>query len=149
MKAYKFFLSAAVLVLWCGTAAGAGLSTKTNYSKTLQNMHADESADLRKVKSISHGRVNWDERLNLDDAQKLYLKKILEESKKQVDSQMEIIRHAHDKIDEIHRSDDEKIRAILNPKQKVKFDRIKYEMQKSSGGKPQGKKPSRKRMRQY
>ena len=74
-----------------------------------------------------------------------------EESEK-IKSLMQQIDTLHREIANIHKEDDAKVRMLLNEKQQIKFDKIQARKNK---GNPDfekaadGKKPSRKRMRNY
>ena len=65
---------------------------------------------------------------------------------------MQQIDTLHREIANIHKEDDAKVRMLLNEKQQIKFDKIQARKNK---GNPDfekaadGKKPSRKRMRNY
>ena len=65
---------------------------------------------------------------------------------------MQQIDTLHREIANIRQNDDEQIRTLLNEKQQVKFDKVQARLNK---GNPEfekdknGKKPSRKRMRNY
>lgn len=148
MRFYKI-VALSMVVLWGCNAYAAGLSTKVDHSKILQDMHDKENKELRKLKRNRHERINWDEELNLNDAQKKIVEDIIKNSREKIDEQMDIIKDAHKKIEEIHQEDDNKIRQILNPQQQIKFDKVKRKIQRSRGEKNPDDKPSRKKMRQY
>ncbi|MBR1601412.1 MAG: hypothetical protein IJ677_07520 [Alphaproteobacteria bacterium] len=146
MKIRKFILILLPAMLICSVSFAAGLSTKIDYSREIQNIQNKQSKDLRKLKKQNVERTNWDKELRLNDNQKILLQKILKEESAKIDEQMKIIKSAYSEIENIHRQNDEKIRTILTPQQKNKFDTIKYKEKKAKGIKPKEDKPSRKRM---
>lgn len=98
--------------------------------------------------------VDWADELNLSKEQQAQMHEIYNQSHEKIKSMMQQIDTLHREIACIKNEDDTKIRGILTEKQQVKFDKIKVRMNKD---KPEfnghdgsnGKKPSRKRMRQY
>lgn len=146
MKIRKLFLFLLPMVLLNSATFAAGLSTKVDHSKEIQKIYETQSKEFRRLKKHNYERINWDEKLRLNDGQKIHLKKIMKEEKTKVDEQMKIIRSAYSEIEKIQKQDDEKIRNILTPQQQTKFDTIKYKEKKSQGIKPKEDKPSRKRM---
>lgn len=148
MRMYKIFIFLVPLLL-CQTAIGAGLSTKVDYGEKLQNTIDSEHTEVKKLQKRKPKRLNFDDELNFSDQQKKVVREILSNSRKKIDEQIKIINTAYDEIENIHRQDEEKIRQILNPQQKIKFDKLQYKKQKSSKEKSSAEKPSRKRIRQY
>lgn len=104
-------------------------------------------------KSLAADRpINWSKELNLSKEQKVQLKEIYDQSHEKIKSLMQQIDTLHREIANIHKEDDAKVRMLLNEKQQIKFDKIQARKNK---GNPDfekaadGKKPSRKRMRNY
>lgn len=149
MKIYKFFLFLLPIALMSSASFAAGLSTKVDHSKEIQNTLDTQSKALHKLRRQRIERINWDKELRLNDQQKIYLRRIFKEENARVDEQIKIIKSAYKEIEKIHSQDDEKIRSILNPQQQTKLDTIKYKEKRAKGIKPKGDKPSRKRMPQY
>lgn len=149
MKMLKFYLPIAMILLLSGGTMAAGLSTKVDHSKEIMELRDKESKDVRRFNNKHHERINWDDELKLNESQKIYFKKIMQESSEQIGAQMEIIKNAHAAIDKIHDEDNAKMRRVLNPQQQTKFDKILYRWKKTNGQKPDGERPSLKRMRQF
>ena len=104
-------------------------------------------------KSLAADRpINWSKELDLSKEQKVQLKEIYDQSHEKIKSLMQQIDTLHREIANIHKEDDAKVRMLLNEKQQIKFDKIQARKNK---GNPDfekaadGKKPSRKRMRNY
>lgn len=149
MKIFKIYLLTAAVLLLSGEVLAAGLSTKIDHSKEILEMHDRESRDLRRLNNKNHERINWDNELKLNETQKIYFKKIMQESREQVDEQAKIIKNAHAEIDKIYEENNAKMRRVLNPQQQIKFDKILYRWKKTNGKKPDIEKPALKHMRQY
>ncbi len=105
----------------------------------------------KKTYSPAEQQVNWSEELKLSKEQKIKVAEIYEQSHQKIKSLMEQINVLHREIANVHNEDNDKIRALLDEKQQVKFDKIKIRMNKNNpeANEKGGKKPSRKRMRQY
>ena len=149
MKILKFFLFAVIFTLSCSNIQAAGRSVKADNSKELREMLEKESNSLRVLNKMQHERINWDDELKLSEQQKVVLIKMMQESHRQVDEQIRVIKGAHAEIDKIYRGDNDKIRKILTPQQQLKFDRALYKWKKSHGEKNLGEKPALKRMKNY
>lgn len=149
MNIFKIFLCITVLSTFGTDTMAAGLSAKIDHGRELQNMIESEAENLDKLNKKHHERINWNNELKLNDIQKIYYKKILQESRKQTDEQVKTINNAHKEIDKIYKDENIKIRQILTPQQQIKFDRALYRWKKAHGAKDPGNKPSLKRMRQY
>ena len=91
-------------------------------------------------------RVNWDKILKLSKQQKVQADAIYKDSTPEIEELRKQIHDAYRKIGDIYKEDDLKIREILDDQQKIKFDRYQYYHTKRGGGKPDGGRPSRKRM---
>lgn len=111
-----------------------------------------DSALAKKRTEFSDNRINWSKELDLNKAQQAKVKKIYAQSHEKIKSLMQQIDTLHREIANIRQNDDEQIRTLLNEKQQVKFDKVQARLNK---GNPEfekdknGKKPSRKRMRNY
>lgn len=110
------------------------------------------SALAKKRTEFSDNRINWSKELDLNKAQQAKVKEIYSQSHEKIKSLMQQIDTLHREIANIRQNDDEQIRTLLNEKQQVKFDKVQARLNK---GNPEfekdknGKKPSRKRMRNY
>ena len=106
----------------------------------------------KKRAEFSDNRINWSKELDLNKAQQAKVKEIYTQSHEKIKSLMQQIDTLHREIANIRQNDDEQIRTLLNEKQQVKFDKVQARLNK---GNPEfekdknGKKPSRKRMRNY
>ena len=149
MKKYGIFLLIITLLSETGAVMAAGLSTKVDYSKEIQNMQDKENKDIRHLRKAYHERINWDDELKLTEQQKIYFKQIMTDSRKKIDEQIKAIKEAHKAIDEIYEEDNAKLRKVLTPQQQVRFDRAMYRWKKAHDDKYEGDKPALKRMRQY
>lgn len=149
MKISKVLLFAALLAILGNSATAAGLSTKVDHGRELQNTIEDEDRNLRFLNKKHHERINWDDELKLSEPQKIYFKEVLQDSRKRIDEQIKIIKDAHKEIEKIYDDDNAKMRKVLTPQQQIKFDRAMLRWQKAHGKKTDGEKPSLKRMRQY
>lgn len=145
MKIYKIFLFILPLLIW-ESAFGAGLSTKTDYGKGLQNTVSSENMEIKKLQKRKPRRLSLDEELNFTEQQKQIVDQIMNKSRKKIDEQIKIIDEAYDEIENIHNQDIEQIREILNPQQQIKLDKMRYKKMKGEDKKFE-KKPSRKRLR--
>lgn len=111
-----------------------------------------DSALAKKRTEFSDNRINWSKELDLNKAQQAKVKEIYSQSHEKIKSLMQQIDTLHREIANIRQNDDEQIRTLLNEKQQVKFDKVQARLNK---GNPEfekdknGKKPSRKRMRNY
>lgn len=111
-----------------------------------------DSALAKKRTEFSDNRINWSKELDLNKAQQAKVKEIYTKSHEKIKSLMQQIDTLHREIANIRQNDDEQIRTLLNEKQQVKFDKVQARLNK---GNPEfekdknGKKPSRKRMRNY
>ena len=100
----------------------------------------------------SDRQINWSKELDLNKEQKAQVKEIYNQSHEKVKSLMQQIDTLHREIANIRKEDEAKIRSLLTEKQQIKFDKVQARLNK---GNPEferdenGKKPSRKRMRQY
>lgn len=146
MKIRKLFLFLLPMMLINSATFAAGLSNKVNHSKEIQKIYETQSKEFSRLIKYRYERINWNEKLHLNDGQKIHLKKIMNEERAKVAEQIKIIRSAYSEIEKIQKQDDEKIRNILTPQQQTKFDTIKYKEKKSQGIKPKEDKPSRKRI---
>lgn len=109
-------------------------------------------AEAKKSSVASDRPINWNKELDLSKEQKVQVKEIYDQSHEKIKSLMQQIDTLHREIANIHKEDDAKIRTLLNAKQQIKFDKVQArenkgnpEFEKSANG----KKPSRKRMRNY
>lgn len=146
MKPYKIISFALVASLVSLNTADAGFSSKVDYSKELKNIYTDEQNELYNARKVKHTHINWDDELRLSEEQKVIVKNIIQSSRNDINEQLKIIKEAHEKIDEIHQQNDNKIRAILTPQQQSKFDKVKKKIQKRNNSEKQKNRPSRKRM---
>lgn len=111
-----------------------------------------DSVLAKKRTEFSDNRINWSKELDLNKAQQAKVKEIYSQSHEKIKSLMQQIDTLHREIANIRQNDDEQIRTLLNEKQQVKFDKVQARLNK---GNPEfekdknGKKPSRKRMRNY
>ena len=111
-----------------------------------------DSVLAKKRAEFSDNRINWSKELDLNKAQQAKVKEIYTQSHEKIKSLMQQIDTLHREIANIRQNDDEQIRTLLNEKQQVKFDKVQARLNK---GNPEfekdqnGKKPSRKRMRNY
>ena len=111
-----------------------------------------DSVLAKKRDEFSDNRINWSKELDLNKAQQAKVKEIYTQSHEKIKSLMQQIDTLHREIANIRQNDDEQIRTLLNEKQQVKFDKVQARLNK---GNPEfekdknGKKPSRKRMRNY
>lgn len=111
-----------------------------------------DSVLAKKRTEFSDNRINWSKELDLNKAQQDKVKEIYAQSHEKIKSLMQQIDTLHREIANIRQNDDEQIRTLLNEKQQVKFDKVQARLNK---GNPEfekdknGKKPSRKRMRNY
>ena len=111
-----------------------------------------DSVLAKKRAEFSDNRINWSKELDLNKAQQAKVKEIYTQSHEKIKSLMQQIDTMHREIANIRQNDDEQIRTLLNEKQQVKFDKVQARLNK---GNPEfekdknGKKPSRKRMRNY
>lgn len=109
-------------------------------------------AEAKKSSVASDRPINWNKELDLSKEQKVQVKEIYDQSHEKIKSLMQQIDTLHREIANIHKEDDAKIRTLLNAKQQIKFDKVQARENK---GNPEfekaanGKKPSRKRMRNY
>ena len=100
----------------------------------------------------SDRQINWSKELDLSKEQKAQVKEIYNQSHEKVKSLMQQIDTLHREIANIRKEDETKIRSLLTEKQQIKFDKAQARLNKEN---PEferdenGKKPSRKRMRQY
>lgn len=100
----------------------------------------------------SDRQINWSKELDLSKEQKAQVKEIYNQSHEKVKSLMQQIDTLHREIANIRKEDETKIRNLLTEKQQIKFDKAQARLNKEN---PEferdenGKKPSRKRMRQY
>lgn len=102
-------------------------------------------------KSQTEQQINWNKELDLSKEQQAQVKEIYNQSHEKIKSLMTQIDTLHREIANIHKEDEAKIRTLLNEKQQIKFDKVQMRMNKNN---PEykdknGKKPSRKRMRNY
>ncbi len=111
------------------------------------------SCGAAEAKNFTSDRpINWSKELDLSKEQKVQLKEIYDQSHEKIKSLMQQIDTLHREIANIHKEDDAKVRMLLNEKQQIKFDKVQARKNK---GNPDfekaadGKKPSRKRMRNY
>ena len=94
-------------------------------------------------------RINWIKKLSLTNEQAQQVQNIYAESQSDIEQLQKQIEQAHKKIVEIYKQDDLKIREILTEQQQIKFDKEQRKMQQHQGLKPDGPRPSRKRMPQF
>ena len=108
--------------------------------------------EAKKSSAASDRPINWNKELDLSKEQKVQVKEIYDQSHEKIKSLMQQIDTLHREIANIYKEDDAKIRTLLNAKQQIKFDKVQARENK---GNPEfekaanGKKPSRKRMRNY
>lgn len=111
-----------------------------------------DSALAKKRTEFSDNRINWSKELDLNKAQQAKVKEIYAQSHEKIKSLMQQIDTLHREIANIRQNDDEQIRTLLNEKQQVKFDKVQARLNKGNSEfekDKNGKKPSRKRMRNY
>jgi len=112
-----------------------------------------KAAKRTKVPEMSIAATDWSDKLDLDDTQQERLKIIYAESQEKFNALVRQIEDLKKEIKELKEEDEQKIRNMLNAKQKIKFDKIKMRQQRNENGNTdswKGKnKPSRKRMRQF
>lgn len=120
----------------------------------IASMLAVGAAEAKKSQphQSSDRQINWSKELDLSKEQKAQVKEIYNQSHEKVKSLMQQIDTLHREIANIRKEDEAKIRSLLTEKQQIKFDKAQARLNK---GNPEferdenGKKPSRKRMRQY
>lgn len=96
-------------------------------------------------------QINWNKELDLNKNQQAQVKEIYNQSHDKIKSLMAQIDTLHREIVNVRQEDEAKIRALLNEKQQIKFDKLQMRLNRNN---PEykdknGKKPSRKRMRNY
>lgn len=94
-------------------------------------------------------RIDWVDKLDLSKAQEAQVQEIYKSSQPEVDNLILQMHQLHQKVAEIYKEDDLKIRKILDEQQQIKFDKEQRKMQKRRGDRTTMPKPSRKRMPQF
>lgn len=135
-------------------------ATQVNAAKGLHAEHLQNGMEMKKRKlplenpqpmfpKKAHQRTDWDKVLRLSKQQKAEVDTIYNESAPKIAELKNRIHEAHRQIGEIYKKDDLKIREILDEQQRVKFDKYQYLRAKRAGKKPEGERPSRKKMSAY
>ena len=104
------------------------------------------------IKSMAkhhRARTDWSKEIDLTKEQKIQVQQIYDNNQSQIEELIGQIKTAQQKIADIYKEEDAAIRNILDEQQQIKFDKIMIKHRKMRGEKVEGKKPSRKRMRQY
>lgn len=107
------------------------------------------NAEARKAQADQ--QINWKKELDLNKEQQAQVKEIYNQSHDKIKSLMTQIDTLHQEIANVRQEDEAKIRTLLNEKQQIKFDKLQMRLNRNNPeykGK-NGKKPSRKRMRNY
>ena len=135
-------------------------ATQVNAAKGLHAEHLQNGMEMKKRKlpqespqpmfpRKQHQRTDWDKILRLTKQQKAEVDTIYNESAPKIAELKTMIHEAHRQIGEIYKEDDLKIREILDEQQRVKFDKYQYLRAKRTGNRPEGERPSRKKMSVY
>ena len=90
------------------------------------------AVEAKKTQLPAERQVNWSEELKLNKEQKAQVAEIYNQSHEKIKSMMEQIDVLHHEIANVRNEDDDKIRALLDEKQQVKFDKIKVRMNKKN-----------------
>lgn len=114
--------------------------------KEIQSIQEGENKDFRRMSRKYPVRVDWNHELDLDDEQTAYVAEIYKKSHEKIDELMKQIKDIHAQIEAIHEEDEQQILRILTPAQKIKYEKVKRKMLMDKGEKPEGPKPSRKKM---
>src|SRR5574344_133883 len=97
-------------------------------------------------------QIDWIDELNLKDVQAAKVKAIREKSNTQIKSRLIQIDAIRKEMNDIHNQENAEIRTLLDEQQRIKFDKHLDRLNKNNNvydTYTNGKKPSRKRMRQY
>ncbi|MBR1841387.1 MAG: hypothetical protein IJ778_04575 [Alphaproteobacteria bacterium] len=151
---YKKLLETGVCLLFILSA------TQANAAKGLHAEHLQTGIENKKHPQVrenpqpllpkrQHNRIDWDKILKLNKQQEAEINAIYNESAPKIAELRSQIHEAHRQIGEIYKEDDQKIREILDEQQRIKFDKYQYLHAKRAGRKPEGERPSRKKMSGY
>lgn len=148
MKILKLAMMFAILFATQSVAAD-GKNKVKKPEKEIQSIQKDENLEMRKILRERPVRIDWNEELDLNEEQSAYVADLYKKSHEKIAELMEQLRDIHRQIDELHKNDEQQILHILNPQQKIKYEKIKRKMMREKGIKPEGPKPSRKRMKEF
>ena len=128
---------------------GLNINSAQTTGMGAQRPPAKQGIEAPKFPKKYPARINWIKKLSLSNEQAQQVQNIYTESQPSIDELQKQIQQAHRKIAEIYKQDDMKIREILTEQQQIKFDKEQRNMLQRQGQKPEGPRPSRKRMPQF
>ena len=126
----------------------AGLNSKGD-TPTKEQVKLNGDQAIKSMAKHHRARTDWSKELGLTKEQQFQVQQIYDNDQPQIEELIEQMKNAQQKIADIYKAEDVAIRNILNEQQQIKFDKIVIKHKKMRGEKVEGKKPSRKRMRQY
>ena len=124
--------------VWLAVLPCEAANNKVNPNAAkIEKICKKENMMYRQINKFPHQRIDWNDRLNMNDTQREYSVKVYQES------HAEIAKIA----EQIIRTDDEKIYKILNEKQQSKMQKIQLQIKRLNGEKDSKNKTSGKKMR--
>ncbi|MBQ8672152.1 MAG: hypothetical protein IJ525_06500 [Alphaproteobacteria bacterium] len=145
---YLFSAILIAMVLLPTEAICGGLHTKGEKIEKAE-IKLDSDVAIKNIAKQHKSRTDWSKEIDLSKEQKMLVQQIYERNQPQLDELVSQIKALQQKVKEIHHTEDLEIRGILDEQQQIKFDKYMWQNKKKDGGKTEGKKPSRKRMRKY
>ena len=134
--------------VWLAVLPCEAANNKVNpNAEKIEKICKKENMMYRQINKFPHQRIDWNDRLNMNDTQREYSVKVYQESHTEIAKIAEQIKELNKKIDEIIRADDEKIYKILNEKQQSKMQKIQLQIKRLNGEKDSKNKTPGKKMR--